>query len=282
MNPRKALFSTLASRLAFQVDRKILELEEENFLRLDLNAHEHIGAGMLAIRRPSPFAQVRQFAVAALLIYFALFTITNAAAYTKIFMASVQQVTQEQEPASEIAEPETALVPLNGETRSDGLLALNLMPTAYENRLSVPSLNIHAPIIEPSLGVESLQAKDWSVLEDQIRDTLLEGVVHYPGTAKPGKIGNAFLTGHSSNYIWEISEYNTVFALLPQIEIGADILVTYNQKEYLYRVTEKKEVKPDEVGILKQGDQKILTLMTCTPVGTTLKRLVVTAELIEN
>ena len=250
-------------------------------MRLDLNAHEHIGAGIVAIRRPSPFVQVRQFAVAALLIYFALFTITNAAAYTKIFMASVQYAVDEGEGAIK-KEPDTALVALEGEIQSDGLLALNLAPTVYDNRLSIPSLNINAPIIEPSLGIDSLQAKDWNALESQIQDTLLQGVVHYPGTAKPGKIGNAFITGHSSNYIWELSEYNTVFALLPQIEIGAEIRVTYNQKDYLYRVTEKKEVKPDDVSILKQGDQKILTLMTCTPVGTTLKRLVVTAELIED
>ena len=196
-------------------------------------------------------------------------------------MASVQYAVDEGEGAIK-KEPDTALVALEGEIQSDGLLALNLAPTVYDNRLSIPSLNINAPIIEPSLGIDSLQAKDWNALESQIQDTLLQGVVHYPGTAKPGKIGNAFITGHSSNYIWELSEYNTVFALLPQIEIGAEIRVTYNQKDYLYRVTEKKEVKPDDVSILKQGDQKILTLMTCTPVGTTLKRLVVTAELIED
>ena len=32
----------LASRLAFQADRKILTLEEENYYRLDLSAHEKI------------------------------------------------------------------------------------------------------------------------------------------------------------------------------------------------------------------------------------------------
>src|SRR3989344_8566909 len=85
-----ALFSTLASRLAFQVDKKILELEEENYLRLDISAHQHTGAAVFALPGPSFFKQARQFAIAALLIYFALFVITNAAAYTKILMASVE------------------------------------------------------------------------------------------------------------------------------------------------------------------------------------------------
>ena len=281
-----ARFSTLASRLAFQVDKKILELEEENYMRLDISAHEHTGAAVFALPVPSFFKQARQFAGAALFIYFALFAITNAAAYTKILMASVQtwnETSNEMETATQTTIPnETPLETLSGTTENGGLLALNLTPTVYENRLTIPSLNVNVPIIEPDLGIEALKAKDWNTLEDQIRDTLLQGVVHYPGTAKPGKVGNAFLTGHSSNYIWEISEYNTDFALLPKIEIGADIRVTYNQKEFLYRVIDKKEVKPDDVSILTQGDQKILTLMTCTPVGTTLKRLVVTAELIED
>ena len=277
-----ARFSTLASRLAFQVDKKILELEEENYMRLDISAHEHTGAAIFALPGPSFFKQARQFAGAALLIYFALFAITNAAAYTKILMAGIQQFTITETMPETVSQTEIPLETLTDATQNNSLLALNLTPTVYENRLSIPSLNVNAPIIEPDLGIEALQTKDWNTLESQIRDTLLEGVVHYPGTAKPGKVGNAFLTGHSSNYIWEISDYNTVFALLPKIEIGADIRISYNQKEFLYRVIDKKEVKPDDVSILKQGDQKILTLMTCTPVGTTLKRLVVTAELIED
>ena len=107
-------------------------------------------------------------------------------------------------------------------------------------------------------------------------------MVHYPGTALPGDKGNVFITGHSSNVFWEKSDYNTVFALLPKIEEGDDIFVSYDQVDYHYRVISKKEVTPKEVGILEQGDDKIMTLMTCTPVGTVLRRLVVTAELIED
>ncbi len=308
MNSRKAPLTTLASRLAFQVDRKILLLEEENFVRLDLSAHEHSGAAVLALPKPSilpslmpSLSTAKQFVGAALIIYLILFAITNASAYSKIIMANVTNAVLAQEAsieplqlsavaldpwtgtrAFEHVEPERALEAFQGQPLSeDGLLSLNLVPTPYENRISIPSLNVNAPIVEPTLGVEALQAKDWGTLEDQIRSTLLQGVVHYPGTAEPGQTGNAFLTGHSSNVFWELSDYNTVFALLPQLEMGEDILINYKQKEYHYTVTAKREVTPDDVSILKQGNEKILTLVTCTPVGTTLKRLVVTAELVE-
>lgn len=293
-----ALFSTLTAQLAFQVDKKILALEEEDYVRLDLSAHEHVGSRAIALPKPNFLKSARQFAVAAMVIYLILFSITNAQAYSKILMANVEQIIIQRDalltPATlepmqtdpwtgdrVAAEPETALTAFEGETvAEDGLLNLALIPTSYENRLSIPSLDINAPIVEPTLGVDALVAKDWNTLEDQIRSTLLQGIVHYPGTAKPGKVGNAFFTGHSSNVFWEPSPYNTVFALLPKIEVGADVYITYDQKEFHYRVTDKYEVEPTDVSILKQGDEETLTLVTCTPVGTTLRRLVVTAELL--
>lgn len=268
-------------------------------MRLDISAHEHSGAGVLALPRATFLSSAKQFAAAALIIYLILFAITNAAAYSKIIMANVQNINQESSAnpiqvtsittdpwtGSRIAQhiaPEQVLQATQGQTLStDGMLSLNLVPTPYENRLSIKSLNIDAPIIEPTLGVEALQAKDWGTLEDQIHSSLLQGIAHYPGTAEPGQTGNAFLTGHSSNVFWELSDYNTIFALLPKIELGTEITVFYKQNEYHYIVTEKKEVSPADVSILKQGNEKILTLMTCTPVGTALKRLVVTAELVE-
>jgi LPXTG-site transpeptidase (sortase) family protein len=162
---------------------------------------------------------------------------------------------------------------------NDGILNALTAPSSIEDRISIPSLDVNAPMVQPALGRDALDEEDWNLLEDQIRESLLDGVVHYPGTANPGKKGNFFVTGHSSNVFWEQSAYNSVFALLPKIEVGAEIIVTKNQREYVYVVTEKKEVSPKDVSVLSQGDDFKMTLMTCTPVGTTLNRLVVTAEL---
>lgn len=274
-----ALVSSFTAELALQVDRKILNLEEENYIRLDLNAHE------TAAKFFSKKAPFRQFVLATFVLYCGLFLITNAKAYSKILLASLTSF-QEAQVAEEVLKSTADVIDgktqKSTQTNASSLLPFTLTPTPYESRLSIPSLHINAPIVETELGLETLQSQDWNELEEHIQSSLLQGIVHYPGTAEPGKMGNTFFTGHSSNVFWERSDYNTVFALLPKIEIGADIYVTHEQKTFHYRVSNKQEVKPSDVSILKQGDEKSLTLMTCTPVGTTLRRLAVTAELVED
>jgi sortase A len=108
------------------------------------------------------------------------------------------------------------------------------------------------------------------------------GIVRYPGSAKPGEKGNSFIFGHSSNFPWIAGEYNDVFSRLGQVEVGDIVFSYYGQKKYKYRVIEKKVVKPNDIGVLKNDEtKKELTLMTCWPIGTTLNRLIIKTELIE-
>ena len=281
-----------------------MNAQEEDHFRMDIPSSENLrtkGAITKAVKMRSPLRSSLQFALSALLIYAALFAFTNAGAYSKIFMANVQEffvedgaVTAETaELAATEAQPKVPVQPSQEELAAldipetvtpenlDGILPLAIRPTTYENRISIPAINIDSRIVEPTLGVEALLSSDWNELEDQIRSSLLQGIVHYPGTADPGEEGNAFLTGHSSNVFWEPSPYNTVFALLPRIAEGDEIYITYDQTEFHYIVTQTKEVSPKDVSILEQTEGPTLTLMTCTPVGTTLKRFVVTAELVE-
>ena len=297
-------FQTLTRQLALQADRKILDSEEAGYLRLDLSAHEKTNWATFALKKVSPFATAKRFAFTALAFYLVLFSLTNAQAYAKIALSSVQTSVQNYEDSKPaVLADKLEMDPWTGERHSENLLKPETddaveaasstqtepedylpvlsVPGSYENRIQIASLNINASIVEPVLGLEAIQNKDWTSLEDQIHSALGTGVVHFPGTAEPGQKGNAFLTGHSSNVLWEQSAYNTVFALLPKINIGDEILVTYNQSTYHYTVTDKKEVKPNDVSALKQGEGKTLTLVTCTPVGTALRRLVVTATLVE-
>ncbi|MDD5751559.1 MAG: sortase, partial [Candidatus Peribacteraceae bacterium] len=58
-----------------------------------------------------------------------------------------------------------------------------------------------------------------------------------------------------------------------------DYWVYYGGDKHRYVITEKKEVRPSNVDVLDQPVGKRLgTLMTCTPVGTTLRRLILTAD----
>ena len=53
----------------------------------------------------------------------------------------------------------------------------------------------------------------------------------------------------------------------------------YGGDKHRYVINGKKEVKPSNVTVLDQPNNKrVATLMTCTPVGTTLRRLIITAQ----
>jgi len=146
-----------------------------------------------------------------------------------------------------------------------------------DNRLIIPKLGLSVPIV--TMGTEFIEGENWTELEKQIQDSLKNGVVHYPGTSAPGQFGNFFLTGHSSYYPWDPGKFKDVFALLGQLNVGDHFFVYYHQKKFTYEVFEKKEVQPTNVTVLKQpADENISTLMTCTPVGTTLRRLIVHAR----
>ena len=87
-----------------------------------------------------------------------------------------------------------------------------------ENRIIVPKLNLNVPLVTPSYS--SLLREDWVGVEEDIQDALEHGVVHYPGTARPGQAGNFFVTGHSSYYPWADGNYKTVFARLHELNVG--------------------------------------------------------------
>ncbi len=150
----------------------------------------------------------------------------------------------------------------------------------FEDRLVIPKLGKNVPVVRPSM--EALMKQDWKTFENDIQTALHGGVVHYPGSARPGQAGNFFLTGHSSYYPWDDGDYKDVFARLSELVIGDTYSVYYGGDRHTYRVTKKYEVKPSDVSVLDQPtSQRISTLMTCTPVGTTLRRLIVQAEEID-
>jgi LPXTG-site transpeptidase (sortase) family protein len=139
------------------------------------------------------------------------------------------------------------------------------------NELYIPTLDIRAPIILID-----------SVGEEVFQSALEKGVVLYPGTAPVGSVGNSYIFGHSSDYVLAKGDYKTVFALLPKIEIGAEILVTNERGEkFEYKVYDKFVAQKTATYLLDQDTKgkKILTLQTSYPIGTALQRYIVKAEL---
>lgn len=146
-----------------------------------------------------------------------------------------------------------------------------------ENRLIIPKLNLNVPIEVPSNA--DLLKEDWAALEEDIQSALQDGVVHYPGTARPGQAGNFFVTGHSSYFPWAPGKFKSIFARLGELNVGDEYWVYYGGDKFRYVIEGKKEIKPSDVSVLDQPvSKRTATLMTCTPVGTTLRRLIITAQ----
>ncbi len=230
--------------------------------------------------------QIIRFAVVSGIIFVISFSVINVQAFKSIIASVIDPETQEarEELLTTAAVgreiDESLLLPvLNGDKdaqKSFDWLDFPIVPT--DNRLVIPKIGKSVPIVE--MGTENVVGENWDELEEQIQDGLRDGVVLYPGTAKPGQIGNSFITGHSSYYPWDPGKFKDVFALLEQLEIGDEYYVYYNQKKFTYKIREKFEVYPDDVSVLQQPqNERISTLMSCIPVGTTLRRLILRAEL---
>lgn len=140
-----------------------------------------------------------------------------------------------------------------------------------ESRLIIPKINVDVPVVY-DIG---------SDYDSQMK-AMEAGVAHFavPGASShPGQIGNTVLAGHSSSELFWGGDYKFIFAQLDRLQVGDSVYVNYKTKRYTYTVTKKEEVQPDEVNKLVYTTKKpVLTLLTCTPVGTALRRLLVTAE----
>lgn len=150
-----------------------------------------------------------------------------------------------------------------------------------DSKEALVPVNEEFGIVIPKIGANEQVHKNIDWQDGNIYQRALQtGVAHAKGTSTPETPGNMFLFSHSGIDFYEAARYNAVFYLLGKLEPEDEIFIFYEGKKYVYRVTEKKIVNPEEVQYLtEKTDNRRLTLMTCWPAGTTFKRLVVLAEL---
>lgn len=213
------------------------------------------------------------------------FLVLNWSAYYKIAKNKWEEVTgtQLESNLEELADVKKTSV-VSADLKASGDLAvqkrqipaLEMEVAPPDNRIVIPRIDQNIPIIKVSS--ESLIKRDWNALEKEMQKALQSGVVHYPGTSLPGQTGNVVVTGHSSYFPWDPGRFKDVFALLHKVVVGDRVVVYYEQDKYLYEVSEILVVLPEDIEILKQTPADQLTLVTCTPVGTNLKRLIIKAK----
>jgi len=138
-----------------------------------------------------------------------------------------------------------------------------------EPRLIIPKLNIDVPV---AFGIST----------SEVDAAMNEGVAQFsiPGAnALPGQIGNLVITGHSAGDIYSSNPYKFIFSGLERLKEGDLIYINYESVRYTYQMVGRETVEPSDVSaLIYETDKPMLTLITCTPLGTSRYRLLISAE----
>ncbi|HUV42584.1 MAG TPA: sortase [Patescibacteria group bacterium] len=144
-----------------------------------------------------------------------------------------------------------------------------IIPKSRDFGLVIPRIQINEQIFS---GIDPTNPSEYLPV-------LTQGVAQARGSAFPGKEGNVFIFAHSSDTPLNITRYNAVFYLIGKLNPSDEIIIYYQKRQYTYQVTDKKILSPKELEeFLGTLEGKTLTLQTCYPPGTTLKRLIVIAK----
>lgn len=115
-------------------------------------------------------------------------------------------------------------------------------------------------------------------------EDLSKSLIHYPGTAMPGKRGNSVIFGHSILPIFNNPKnYISIFTMLPTLKKGDLIYINYDGISFTYKIEQMFEVLPTDLQVLDQDKtDSFITLVTCVPPGDPRdpKRLIVRARVV--
>ena len=123
-------------------------------------------------------------------------------------------------------------------------------------RVSIPKINL-----------------DVIVVEGTNHKALRLGPGHLKNTPAPGELGNSVISAHR----------DTFFRHIYELAKGDRIDVTRDGHDYIFEVTGKKIVQPDDLSVVKNSTDARLTLITCYPtyyIGPAPERLVVISKLV--
>lgn len=101
-----------------------------------------------------------------------------------------------------------------------------------------------------------------SIAEGTEREVLKFSAGHFVGTSMPGE-GNFSIAGHSSD------EYVCLFNDLHKAVAGDEIIITTRHRMHRYLVTDILTAAPEETDYIRNTNESIITIVTCTDSGKT-------------
>ena len=124
-------------------------------------------------------------------------------------------------------------------------------------------------LLIPSIGVDTLIGE--STLPDGLRE--MPGLFEFSQLPGEGNV-NVSIAGHRDIH-------DKVFYSLDKVTHGDYLYVIYDGVVFRYLYKDTKVVHPENWDVIKPQGFSCLTLVTCDPIGTTLRRLILRAELID-
>ncbi len=132
------------------------------------------------------------------------------------------------------------------------------VPTPAPNqavRIQIPSINVDAPVV---------QGDGWEQLK--------KGVGQYVGSPAPGENGNVVLSAHND-------VYGEIFRYLDRLVPGDQVIISTQQRQYVYVVDRTVLVEPTAVEVMASSGSPTVTLISCYPYLVDTQRIVVFARL---
>lgn len=126
--------------------------------------------------------------------------------------------------------------------------------------------------------IKSAQIEGSVVYGHDGKELLKQGFWHLPGTLNPGEKGVSAIFGHRRHHLPPLKD---TFYNLDKVGVGDRVEVELEDGTWLeYTVVKVDVVNPEDLidVINEQSGESLIKLITCTPLGTDLQRLVVTAE----
>jgi LPXTG-site transpeptidase (sortase) family protein len=141
--------------------------------------------------------------------------------------------------------------------QNEGKVLFNM--EKYNTVLEIDSADIKGKVVdaETSMGMD-------------------RGFWHFPLSSQPGQRGNTVIIAHRFLYLPPRTD---TFFSLDKAQIGDKITVTQKDGTYNYTVVERKVVEKTNRDVLAPTSDHRITLITCTPLWTSDRRLVVVGKL---
>lgn len=151
--------------------------------------------------------------------------------------------------------------------------AQNWFPTYNATITSAPKA------VSYTISIPKLHIKNATV--STVDNDLDAHLINYGGTALPPEKGNAVIFGHSTlPQLFSPTNYKAIFATVHTLKEGDEIIARIADISYTYKIYSVTVVDPENTSVLAQNfDNAYLTLVTCTPPGTTWKRLVIKSRI---